>query len=108
MLRINLTEAAARTSYLAGFHAAQAFIWEQTGKSVRTHQGVHSEFYRLTKDDPDFDPELRIFLSITYNLKAIADYQTGPDAEVSHDRAIMALEQAKRFVTYFEAALTSQ
>jgi len=51
---------------------------------------------------------LRIFLSITYNLKAIADYQTGPGAEVSHDRAIMALEQARRFVTYFEAALTSQ
>jgi len=64
MLQINLTEAAARTAYLAGFHAAQAFIWEQTGKSAKTHQGVHREFYRLTKDDPDLNPELRIFLSV--------------------------------------------
>jgi predicted nucleotidyltransferase len=47
--------------YLAGFHAAQAFISEKTGKSVKTHKGVQSEMYRLTKDDPDFAPDLRVF-----------------------------------------------
>lgn len=78
MLAINLHDAAGRTAYLAGFHAAQAFIFEKTGKSVKTHKGVHSELHRLTRADADLDPEIRAVLSRTYNLKAIADYETGP------------------------------
>jgi len=31
---------AGRAAYLAGFHAAQAFIYEQTGRTVKTHSGV--------------------------------------------------------------------
>jgi len=38
---------------------------------------VQGEFARLVKNDPRFDMELRAFLPRTYNLKAIADYQTG-------------------------------
>lgn len=105
MLEINLTEASARTAYLAAFHAAQAFISEHTGKSVKTHKGVHSELQRLTKDDIGFTPGLRAFLPRNYNLKSIADYEIGPDANVSLERATMALGQAKRFVAYFKAAL---
>ncbi len=52
MLSISLNEAAARTAYLAGFHVAQAFIVERVGKVFKTHNGVQSEFLRLTKDDP--------------------------------------------------------
>ena len=37
---INLYDVVGRTAYLAGFHAAQAFISERTGKSVKTHKGV--------------------------------------------------------------------
>jgi hypothetical protein len=48
---------------------------------------------------------LRSFLSRNYDLKAIADYETGPDAEVSPEVASMAVQQAKRFVAYFEAQL---
>ena len=39
---------------------------------------MQGEFARLVKDDPRFDMELRAFLPRTYNLKAIADYLTGP------------------------------
>src|SRR5258707_1384031 len=56
MLDINLNDAAGRTAYLSGFHAAQAFISQKTGRTVRTHKGVHTEFQRLTKDDPSFAP----------------------------------------------------
>jgi uncharacterized protein (UPF0332 family) len=59
----------------------------------------------LTKDDPLLDAELRVFLSQTYNLKAIADYETGPGSEVSVDRATKAVEQAKRFVRHFDDRL---
>jgi uncharacterized protein (UPF0332 family) len=36
---IHYNEAAGRTAYLAGFHAAQALISERTGRAVKTHRG---------------------------------------------------------------------
>ena len=105
MLKIGLNDAAGRTAYLAGFHAAQAFIAEKTGRTVKTHKGVHTEFQRLTKDDQSFRPDLRVFLSHACNLKAIADYETGPGAEVSGEQAIQALAQAERFVAHVETLL---
>ena len=106
MLTIPLHDAAGRAAYLAGFHAAQALISEKTGRSVKTHKGVHSELHRLTKDDPNFTPDLRSFLSQAYNLKAIADYETGPDAGISPERAVSAVETARRFVAFFENILS--
>jgi uncharacterized protein (UPF0332 family) len=105
MLKIGLNDAAGRTGYLAGFHAAQAVISEKTGRTVKTHKGVHTEFQRLTKDDPNFPPDLRGFLSHAYNLKAIADYETGPGAEVSAEQATLALAQARRFVAHLAILL---
>ncbi len=95
-----------RTAYLAGLHAAQAFLFETTGKVFKSHKGVQSEFSRLTKDDPRFTPNQRVFLSRTYNLKAIADYETGPGSEVTAERAASALEAAKKFVAHVAALLT--
>ena len=40
MLGIGLADAAGRTAYLAGFHAAQALIFERTGRAVKTHRGA--------------------------------------------------------------------
>lgn len=39
-----------------------------------------------------------MFLSQAYNLKSIADYETGPGSEVSPERAADAIETAKHFV----------
>ncbi len=52
MLGAGLNDAAGRNAYLAGFHAAQAFIFEHVGKTFKSHSGVQKEFLRLTKDDP--------------------------------------------------------
>jgi uncharacterized protein (UPF0332 family) len=68
-------------------------------------KAVHTEFQRLTKDDQGFRPDLRVFLSHAYNLKAIADYETGPGAGVSGEQAIQALAQAERFVAHLETLL---
>jgi uncharacterized protein (UPF0332 family) len=103
---IHLNEAAGRTAYLAGFHAAQAFIFEHTGRAPKTHSGVHTEFLRLTKDDQRVAPDLRIFLSQSYNLKAIADYETGPGARVSVALVTTTIETCKRFVARIVAMLT--
>ena len=104
---IYLNEAAGRTAYLAGFHAAQAFIFEHTDKTPRTHSGVHTEFLRLTKDDPRLDSDLRAYLSQSYNIKAIADYETGPGSKVSSARATATIEGGKRFVARIAELLTN-
>jgi uncharacterized protein (UPF0332 family) len=98
MRGIDLIDAAGRTAYLAEFHAAQALIFERTGKSLKSHRGVHTEFLRLTRDDASMEPDLRIGLSQAYNLKSIADYEIGPGAKVSVGRVTAELERAKRFV----------
>jgi uncharacterized protein (UPF0332 family) len=98
MLGVRLNEDAGRAAYLAGSHAAQAFIFESVGKMFKTHKGVQTEFLCLTKDDPRFKHGLRIFLAQAYNLKSIADYEEGPDSEVSAERAVAAIETAARFI----------
>ena len=39
-----LPHIASGEAYLAVFHAAQAYIFEPTGKVAKTHRGVRSEF----------------------------------------------------------------
>jgi uncharacterized protein (UPF0332 family) len=98
MLRVNLNDAAGRTAYLAGFHAAQALLFEANGRVFKTHAGVRSEFARLVKDDSRVDSELRAFLGFAYQLKAIADYEAGPGSHISAETARAALDTARRFV----------
>ena len=96
---------AGRAAYLAGFHAAQAFISERTGQIAKTHEGVNSQFNLLTKDDPRVDAELRRFLPQAYNLKAIADYEAGPGSVVLVERVEAAIATATRLVNCIEALL---
>lgn len=102
MLRVELTEAAGRTAYLAGYHAAQALIFEREDRVFKTHKGVQGEFARLVKDDPRFDIELRAFLGRAYDLKAIADYESGPGSKVTHAQANEAITAARSFVAAIE------
>ncbi len=48
MLTVDLTEAAGRTAYLAGFHAAQALIFEVHQRVFKTHSGVRGELRPAT------------------------------------------------------------
>ena len=106
ILRIDLYEAAGRTAYLAGFHAAQALIFETSGRIYKSHSGVHGEFSRLVKDDPHVDDDLRAFLGRTYSLKAIADYETGPGSHVSAESARDAIATARRFIELIAGLLS--
>ena len=97
-LGIGLANDAGRNAYLAVFHAAQALILERTGKVAKSHRGVQTEFHRLAKDEPDLDKSFPVFLTQAYNLKAVADYETGPDSLLPPERAGAAIEMAGRFV----------
>jgi len=105
-LQINLSSEAGRNAYLAAFHAARALIFERTGKLIRRHTGVQREFTRLAKDEPGIDKSFPVFLSQAYNLKAVADYETGPGSIVPPERAAAALETATRFVDCIRGVLT--
>jgi uncharacterized protein (UPF0332 family) len=108
MMTIPLPDAVGRNAYLAAFHAAQALIFERNGRVAKTHRGVQPEFLRLTRDDPRVDRDLRAFLSTAYDLKAVADYEIGPDAVVPLGEATEALRQAEAFVTHLAAVAASR
>lgn len=47
------------------------------------------------------------FLTQAYNLKAVADYETGPDSVVLPERGAAAIETAGRFVDCINRLLAS-
>jgi uncharacterized protein (UPF0332 family) len=98
MLNVGLNDAAGRTAYLAGYNAAKALLFEHRNRNYTSHGRVQTNFAQLTKDDERIDPHLRAFLSNAYNLKRLADYETGPGSEVSAERAREATQTAHRFV----------
>ena len=83
----------AREAYLAAYHAAEACLFERTGKAAKTHRGLRSEFGRLARGDPRIGREFLTFLAEAYEYKSIADYGiaspsiTGEDARLAIDTA---------------------
>ena len=100
-----LAEAAGRAAYLAGFHAAQALLFEREERVVKTHNGVHTEWQRLTRDDKEVDKDLRGFLSRSFQLKVTADYGLDPLDRVTADQASVAITDAARFIALIESKL---
>jgi uncharacterized protein (UPF0332 family) len=94
-----LPHVAAREAYYAAFHAAEAYIFEHTGKPATTHRDVRSEFGRLARREPRIDRELTRFLATAYQLKATTDYGIGPAAApITADQAAAAIATAGRFI----------
>jgi uncharacterized protein (UPF0332 family) len=105
ILTAEVGEDAGRNAYLAAFHAAQAFLFARTGKVARTHHGVYVQFSKLAAGEPQIEPELQRFLSQSYNLKAVADYELGPSTGVPLARAAAAIETAQRFIDRITALI---
>jgi uncharacterized protein (UPF0332 family) len=85
--------------YLAAFHSAEAYIYEQAGRTVKTLRGLRTTFSRLTRNEPRIAPEYLTFLARAYELKSIADYSVGPAARpITADAAARAIETAERFI----------
>jgi uncharacterized protein (UPF0332 family) len=94
-----LPQVAAREAYLAAYHAAEGYIFEQTGRTVKTHRGLRTAFSRLARSEPRIPSEYLTFLARAYELKSIADYGVGPTAQpITADDAARAIETAERFI----------
>jgi uncharacterized protein (UPF0332 family) len=98
ILGTGLGDEAGRGAYLASFHAARAFIFAVTNKPIKSHNGVQKLFYELARNHPAIPAEFLPFLSRSYHLKAVADYEEGEGATVPLDKATDAIETAARFV----------
>jgi uncharacterized protein (UPF0332 family) len=89
---------AGREAYLAAFHAAEALLYERTGRVAKTHRGLRVQFSRITRDEPRIDQSLAEFLGRAYELKSLADYGTGAEASISLATAEAAIKTGTRFV----------
>jgi uncharacterized protein (UPF0332 family) len=95
---IGLADDVARKAYCAAFHAAEALIFERTGKIAKTHSGLRSEFARLARGEPQIDRAFLSFLANAYQLKEISDYGIGPRAIITMAEADDAVKNAARFI----------
>lgn len=93
---------AAREAYSAARRAAQVFIFERTGRVVKTHGGVHGRFSELWTAEGG-DAALPGFLGEGFGFKQAADYADGLEADAA--QAIEAIASAERFIDAVEAAL---
>jgi uncharacterized protein (UPF0332 family) len=64
----------------------------------KTHSGLRSEFARRVKVEPRITELQRAFLGRAYSLKEIADYETGPGANITREQAAGVIEEARQFV----------
>jgi uncharacterized protein (UPF0332 family) len=105
VLAIDIADEAGRHAYYAQFHAAQALIFERTGKISKSHKGVSSQFHRLAKADAALGQQLASDLSATYHFKEIADYETGASTAVTVVDAAAAIAAAANFVNIINKIL---
>lgn len=102
-----VSDVAAREAYLATYHAAEAYIFEKTGRAVKTHRGVRSQLNRLAQREPRIGREFLAFLAEGYKLKAIADYGVGSEIGIiTAGDASAAIATAGRFIDIIAALLS--
>lgn len=105
IMSIGLAKISARSAYYAAFHAAEALIFEFTGKIAKTHSGVRSELARLMPELPGINRIFLVFLAQAYKFKEISDYGVGDAAVVSDDEARTAIDEAAVLIEQVTALL---
>lgn len=104
ILAVGLAPVAARSAYYAAFHAAEALVFEKTGRAAKTHSGLRTSFAALANGDDD--GWMRRFLGMAYNYKEIADYSLDLRDRITAAHAEQAIEQARRFIEAIVARLS--
>lgn len=99
-----IARVAARSAYYAAFHAAEAYIFQQTGKIAKTHSGVRAELARLLVRTPEGGKDLTGFLAAAYKFKEIGDYGVGGTVITEQD-ALETIDGAARFIARIEAPM---
>ena len=101
-----LPEVAAKEAYLAAYHAAHAFIFEKTGKVIKTQGGMRTMFALLSRDDPRIDPGMLATLGRAYKFNEIADYATGARNSVTPEESRDIIDLARDFINRITVLLS--
>ena len=105
ILAAKVPRQAARLAYYAQFHAAQALIFERTGKIAKTHKGVNQQFHGVARTEPTCPSDLPAQLTKAYIYKENADYDGNTSAPVTAAVASDAIATAERFVAAVRQAI---
>lgn len=103
-----VADEAARVAYLAGFNAAQAFIFIKKGRAVKTHRGLRATFAKLAQGEPLIDPSFASFLGRAYSLKERTDYGIGDQPDVTDAEAEAMIDTAERLIDCIAKTLASE
>ncbi len=106
-LSLKFSRQAARLAYYARFHAAQALIFERTGKVAKTHKGVHTLFHKLSRAEAIVPLDLAAELVEAYRHKEIADYDFGTSPTITSSQATNSIAAAERFASAIRQALAA-
>ncbi len=105
IMAAGIARQAARLSYLAQFHAAQALIIERTGKFAKTDKGVRALFHQLAKAEASLDQRLASTLTAAYHFKEAVDYEVDDDANKAPEEAAAAIASAEHFIAEVKRVL---
>jgi uncharacterized protein (UPF0332 family) len=94
-----LPHVAAREAYVAMFHAAEAYIFEQTDKVAKIASRCAHRICPARQAGARIGRDLVTFLVTAYQFKQRADYAIGPTAvPITSAEAATALADAARFI----------
>jgi uncharacterized protein (UPF0332 family) len=105
IVAINLAQVAARSAYYVAFHAAEAMVFQQTGRAAKTHAGVRAEFSRLARSEPRITPDIKGFLARACQYEEVSDYSVDPGEAVTIRQAEQAKQLAEQFVDTVQTIL---
>ncbi len=103
-----LPQVAAKETYLSAFHAVHAYVFETTGRVVKSHGGMRTMFAQLARDGARIDPSFPSLPGRLYKFKEVADYAVGPGAAVALSEASGAIDVASRFLDAIAAIVSSE
>jgi uncharacterized protein (UPF0332 family) len=98
ILRVRVARAAAREAYMAAYHAAEVLVIEKTGKMVKTHAGLRTEFSRLGQGNAQIERWMTSFLANGFRFKSLSDYDVIQEAPITAADAEALIAEARKFV----------
>ncbi len=98
ILGVRIPRVAAREAYMAAFHAAEALVVEKTGKAVKTHAGLRTEFARLAQATDRIERWMTTFLANGSRFKSLSDYDVTQETPITVANAEALIAEARTFV----------
>jgi uncharacterized protein (UPF0332 family) len=105
ILALPIPRVAAREAYMAAYHAAEALVIERTGRTVKTHASLRTEFARLGQGSDRIGRWMTTFLANGFRFKSLSDYDVTQETPITGANAEALIAEARTFVARIEELL---